>query len=413
MLQDFLILFRQDIFLQAVGIAWDLWPLWAPFLALYFSFKAWLSYKQSEWIKDQEKVLLELKLPNEIVKSPALMEVFLQSLHQPGVGTLTDVYLKGRVRTWSSLELVSYEGQVHFYIWIHAKQRRVVENQLYAQFPSVEIHEAPDYALAFHHDPQKYKIGKFTHMVLTKDDAYPIKTYVDFGLDKDPDEEFKNDPISPVIEFLGSLKKGEHAWIQILLQAHTKEGFKYGHMIARPDWKDAAEAEIKKIAEKAKFKSKEEKALDPKFMSEAQKDSIAAIERSIEKTAFDTMIRVVYFAEVDQFNPSNIGGLLSVFKQFGSNTLNGFKPGKSADYDYPWQDFQDMRKIKNEKKLLEAYKKREIFNEHLKNMHDRPYVMTTEEIATLYHFPSSMVVATPTLSRIPSKKSEAPANLPI
>jgi hypothetical protein len=39
-------------------------------------------------------------------------------------------------------------------------------------------------------------------------------------------------------------------------------------------------------------------------------------------------------------------------------------------------------------------------------------VLSTEELATLYHFPGA-IAATPSINRIPSKKSEAPANLPI
>jgi hypothetical protein len=38
--------------------------------------------------------------------------------------------------------------------------------------------------------------------------------------------------------------------------------------------------------------------------------------------------------------------------------------------------------------------------------------MTTEELATIYHFPGD-VSKTPTLSRITAKKAEPPANLPI
>ena len=38
--------------------------------------------------------------------------------------------------------------------------------------------------------------------------------------------------------------------------------------------------------------------------------------------------------------------------------------------------------------------------------------MNGEELATLYHLPGA-VATTPTLTRIPSKKSEAPANLPV
>lgn len=413
MLSDLRDVLLSNIFPESLELVLNLWPIWGPFLALYYGFKKWMSYKQGEWVHEQEKILLEVKIPSVIVKSPSLMEVFINILHQAGVGSLTDVYLKGRVRSWYSLELVSNGGEVHFYIWLFAKQRRTVESQLYAQFPEVEIHEVEDYTKGFYHDSNKYKIGKIGHMILTKKDAYPIKTYIDYGLDDDQKEEYKNDPIAPMIEYLGSLKPGEHAWIQILLRAHTKEGFKYGHIFTVPDWKEAAEAEIKDILKKSKLKGAEEKSQDPKFLSESQKETIKAIERSLEKNAFDSMIRVAYFAEKDNFNPANIGGLLSVFKQFSSNTLNGFKPGKSADYDYPWQDFKDRRKTKNEKTLLKAYKQREIFNDHLKSLHDKPFILTTEEIATIYHFPSAQVAATPSLARIPSKKADAPANLPI
>lgn len=415
MLYDFIALFDTDIFRKALGVIADTWLVWLPLLTGYLSLRLWLDYKEREWINSQEKLLLEIRLPNELVKSPAAMEVFVQNLHQVGVGSLTDVYFKGRVRPWFSLELVSDEGRVHFYIWTFASQRKVVETQLYAHFPNIEVYEVPDYALPLKHDTAKYKFGKLAHMILTKADAYPIKTYIDYGLDKDPDEEYKNDPIAPVIEFLGSLKKGEHAWIQILLRGHTKEGLKYMRLIPKADWKAAAEAEIKSIASKAKFKSGEEKekGIDPKFMSEAQKDTIKAIERSIDKIAFDTMIRVFYFAEIEAHNPSNIGGLLGSFKQFGSANLNGFKPGWSTSLDYPWQDFKDMRKNKSESKMIEAYKRRAIFHAPFKHFHDKPFILTTEEVATIYHFSSNIVVATPTLTRIPSKKAEAPANLPV
>ncbi|HEY4528299.1 MAG TPA: hypothetical protein VJJ48_00525 [Candidatus Paceibacterota bacterium] len=404
------------IIYRAFGVLFHFWPVWLPILLVYLSIVTWLSYKRREWINAQEKVLLEIKIPPDIVKSPLSMEIFLQALHQPFAGNLTEVYFKGRVRIWFSLELVSEGGRVHFYIWTFASARKQVETQLYSVFPDVEIHEVPDYALAIHHDPTKYKFGKFSHIVLTKADAYPIKTYIDYGLDKDPDEEYKNDPIAPVIEFLGSLKPGEHAWIQILLQGHTKEGLNYGRIITKPDWKVAANAEIKKILKEAKFQGepgKDAPAPKPIALSEGQKDTIKAIERSIDKNAFDSMIRVAYFAEEAVYNAANIGGILGAFKQFGSGNLNGFKPS-SFIFEYPWQDFAGIRKTKSEKQMLEAYKRRGIFNEPFDNFHDdKPYILTTEEVATLFHFPSVEAVATPTLTRIPSKKAQAPANLPV
>lgn len=413
MFNEFFTLFENEVLSRSIRIILSLWPIWVPVVLVYAGFHQWLRYKRREWIMGQGAVLLEIHLPSEQMKSPAAMEVFMQSLHQTGVGTISDAFFKGRVRAWFSLELVSDGGKVHFYVWMHSKWKKSVETQLYSLFPNIEVKEVPDYALAFKHDITKYKYSKMTHMLLTKADFYPIKTYIDYGLDRDPKEEYKNDPIAPMIEFLGSLKKGEHAWIQILVRGHIKEGLKYGRLITRPDWKAGANAEIKKIAKEAKFKTPEDKGGDSKFLSEEQKKVIEAIERSIEKPAFDTMIRAFYFSEIEVNNPNNIGGLLGSFKSFSSNTLNGFKPGFGADLDYTWQDFSKLLTRSYERKMLEAYKRRAIFTEPYKNFKNKPYILTTEELATIYHFPSSMVVATPTLTRIPSKKAEAPANLPI
>ena len=59
--------------------------------------------------------------------------------------------------------------------------------------------------------------------------------------------------------------------------------------------------------------------------------------------------------------------------------------------------------------MLDAYKRRSYFFKPHKTPH---FVLNAEELATLFHFPGQ-VAAAPTLTRIGSKKMEAPANLPI
>ncbi|MFZ2049183.1 MAG: hypothetical protein WAV25_02735 [Minisyncoccia bacterium] len=388
-------------------------PIWVPLLFLLVWFDLWMNYKRREYIKAQGGIVLEIKIPREILKSPVSMEIFMNTLHQTSVGSLVDVYYKGRLRPWFSLEIASIGGHVHFYIWTPPKFKTIIESQLYAQFPNIEVHETKDYALDVHHNPEKLSFGWIGQFALTKADAYPIRSYIEYGLDKDPEEEYKNDPIVPTLEFLGSLKKGEQAWIQILVQGHTKEGIKYGRLSLKPDWTAGVKKEIEEIVKKGTMKAADEKKISYLNLSEAQKDTIKAIERTLSKPAFDTMIRAAYIAEKDVFNANNIGGLLGSFKQFGSNSLNGFKPGFNAGYDYPWQDFKGIRKKRNEIKLLEAYKRRSFFNAPFKHFHGKPFILTSEELATIWHFPSSIVAATPTLVRLPSKKGEAPSNLPM
>jgi hypothetical protein len=411
MLHAFLDMFGGVVFRQALHGIWITFPIWLPIVSFSIFAQTYMRYIRAKYISEQATVLLELRLPKEMLKSPAAMEIVLQSLSQPSVGTYLDVYLKGRIRPWFSLELVSLEGQVKFFIWTQKKFKNIIETQIYSQFPTVEVFEVPDYALTMIYDPSR--ISMFgTQFKLTKADAYPIKTYIDYGMDKDPKEEFKIDPMTPVIEFLGSLKKGEYAGFQILIQANKKLGLKDAHLTQKPDWKGGAKKAIEEVLKDAVIKPEKDKGPTLQSLSDIQKETINAIQRNVNKVAFDTMIRAMYWAEKDSFNAVNIGGLTGSFKQYSSGNLNGFAPNFTTGYDYPWQDFRGRRKTEGERKIFDAYKRRSFFNPPYKNFKGKPFVLTVEELATIFHFPGG-VSATPTFSRIVSKKGEAPANLPL
>src|SRR3989344_818421 len=228
-------------------------PIWLPILLIIIAWKLWVRYIRALFWSKQKRILLEIKLPKEITKSPLAMETFLVGLHQTGrEGTWYDKFWQGKTRPWFSLEMVSIEGVVRFFIWTEEAFKNIIESQLYAQYPTVEIYEAPDYTEGIFFD--KYKMGLMgTNFKFEKSDAYPIKTYVDYGLDKaDTKEEYKTDPITPIIEFLGSMGKGEQAWIQILIRAHKKEQKKKGTWFEKTDsWQDEAKEEIEKIRKEA------------------------------------------------------------------------------------------------------------------------------------------------------------------
>jgi hypothetical protein len=258
---------------------------------------------------------------------------------------------------------------------------------------------------------------------LTKPDPYPIKTYMDYGLGTGPDkeEEYKIDPITSVIEYLGSLKNGENAWIQIMLQKNEQEGIFHGKWTKEKSLKDKIKQEIKIIKDASIPKGAEIKTPNP---SKTDLETIAAIEKSATKTSFDCMVRSIYIAEKASFTPINIGGLIGGLKQYSSNNLNGFKPKVTADVSDIRKDlariFPFMKKGIDEEisaikeDLLYAYKLRSYFQWPYKNYGDtKPFVLNTEELATIFHFPSGIASQTPTLQRVASKKSEAPSNLPI
>lgn len=402
---DFAGLFQQTVSILNAFFAW--FPYWGPFFLGSIFWHQWMHYVQARYMSKTNWVLLEIKVPKETNKSPLAMEVALNALYQTSAGTWLDKTWKGKVKDWFSLEMVSIEGQIKFFIrtpWIY---KNVVEAQLYSQYPDIEIYEVPDYTRFVDY---RGKDGDWSMIAaeygLSKPDPYPIKTYVDFGLDKDPKEEFKIDPITSIIEYLGAAGKGEQVWIQIIVESATKRYHKKDG--SRGDWKDEGQDLIKKLL--GRDKKEEDDKFKMLMLTKGENEAIAAIERSMGKLGFDAGIRAVYLAKKEQFHPSNIKALGGLFRAFTSSNLNGFTLTENTfGWDYPWQDYNEIRLNKKKKKIFEAYKQRAWFHSP---RHLKPFVLTTEELATIYHFPGG-VAQTPTFGRIASRKSEAPVNLPI
>jgi hypothetical protein len=385
------------------GLAWSLW----------------IRYVQTKFYNSLKYAVLELRIPKETMKSPKAMEVVLTALHNTSDGGWTTKYWKGEYRPYLSLELISVEGVVKFFIWTEDRRKGSVMTALYSQFPGIEIYEREDYTKGVVFDPDVTKLWAGEFVFTHKNPAMPIKTYVDYGLDKDPKEEFKVDPMSAFIEFLSSVPPNQHHWTQIMIRAHKAEQKKPGHLFKKYDeWKDAGEKLTNELlARDPKTKvsgiTVEGKAHIPIKTTPVDDEILNALMRSMTKIPFDVGIRSIYIAPKDTFNtPFGIGGTISAFKQFGTEHLNGFKPdGKKwiVQFDEPWKDYRDMRRNHLSKEVLKAYKRRSFFFPPYKG---KPLVLNAEELATIYHFPGS-VAASPGLERVPSKKAEAPGNLPV
>lgn len=403
-----------------------LFPIVMPFVLFYVFWIVRFRWLTMKFVESQKTCLLQIKLPKEITKSPAAMEIFFSQLVPGGAGGYAEAFIDGKTRPWFSCEIVSVEGEVRFYVWCsQAKFKNLVEAQLYAQYPNIEIYEAEDYTKDLVFDLEKYKMHS-VQFALSEPDPLPIKTYIDYGLDKDQKDEYKIDPMTSVLEYFGSLKKGEYGWIQILFQKREDLSIKHGTFAKSKKLKKQIEEEINKIREEAIPKTKDKDKDTIKFPNptKGQTERIAAIERSASKTPFECMVRALYIAEKDSFNPINIAGIMGSFRQYNSGSLNGFKVGTVSDvsdlrkdiaFVLPFFSKRNDKKISDIKKsMFFAYKLRSYFQYPYKNYGDKkPFILTSEELATIFHFPSGMVSQTPTLKRVGSKKSEAPSNLPI
>ncbi len=251
------------------------------------AWRFWVMAIQAESTSNLKWVLLEIRLPRVVDKSPKAFEIAAGAFLQAGgIANRWAIFWKGNMPAYHSLEIVSLEGNIHFYIRTQSKFKSIISNNIYSQYPTVEITEAADYMERFkmdHHTHTdkfsmwgiNYKIGKdvnigkqdkapaivtllskifkfITYIILfqfvidiydmiqkslsgahddhgheekkkEQDDIkinasyLPINTYIDYEMDKDPKEIFKHDPLTPVLEWLGSLSKGQYGIYQICI----------------------------------------------------------------------------------------------------------------------------------------------------------------------------------------------------
>jgi hypothetical protein len=406
----------------------------------YIAWKLWMHYIRQDFISGIEFVLLEIIPPREVLRSPKGMELFItNALYHFSIKGGREEYWQGAVWFWFSLEIVSIDGQVHFYVRTPTRLKEFIETQMYAQYPQAQIKVAEDYTLAVDEITPKSAWNLWgCEFKLLKKEAFPIKTYVDYGLDKDPKEEFKVDPISPVIELFGSLQKGEQMWLQIVVTPSKKKYPEHARFWEKThDWVAEAEVQIKKTLEP--FTGRREVAGMPgKYSQEIRApgfldEMIKGAGRKLTKLGFDTGIRVCYVAKKEAFQMNNRRNLRLIFRQYQNPYSNGFDRFNSTQADaysgYWVASPKTVMMLAN--RMLHEYRERAFFHlpmrHHIINKHTvffpfniwiKPYfhpetfVLNVEELATIWHFPGQ-ILKVPTLERIESKEAAPPTNLPI
>jgi hypothetical protein len=347
------------------------------------------------------------------------MEVALSTLlNAGGEATFIARIWNGSYRPVFSLEIASNEGRVSYYLHTRSGIRSVIEARIYGQYPEAKISVVDDYVAKVPFNLEEYNIWGVEYQK-TGPGALPIKTYPLFELDKNTDTpEVTVDPITNILEFFSQIGQGEYLWLQIILKNRKKDEW-YGFYKSGDVFKEAGEKAIKKVIEEAtkrvaggdKDIEKQLKTRGASILTEDERVKIEAIQKSMGMPTFEAGIRGLYMARKDRFNGANISPLALLFSVFNSKDLNSIVPSRRglAAFDYPWQDFHDIRKNRIKEELFFNYHHRAYF---YVPYDQTPIFLNPEEVATLWHFPNSSVQP-PGLERVAAKRAEAPAGLPV
>lgn len=427
----------QEIILEITRIfqiIWGVFRVWwwviLPFIVIRPFLFLWLWWRNEVWSKKQKSILLEIKLPKEVSKPIKAMETVFSGLwviYDPC--NWKEKWIEGKYLLSFSLEIVSIDGQPHFFIRVPESSKALVESNIYAQYPEVEIAEVPDYTQAVPQDiPNKdWDLWGCSFQTL-KEDIYPIKTYSKFFEESiQTKEEKRIDPIAGLLEGMAKLKKGEQLWVQFLVKPITgkensflKRGKKKIQELARRPEKTKPKRIIQEAAEILVFKAKEEgekeKSPIPSEMQllSGEKEEILAIEEKMSKYFFEVSIRFIYLGKKDAFFKPHVKTPLAFFTQLSTQNFNGFKP-LSKTITKVVYFFIKRRTYVLKKRLLRLYKSRlNPFSpvSSKEGGKEGVFVLNIEELASLFHFPSEEVAKAPFLERLESKKGEPPTGLP-
>lgn len=407
-------------------LVWEIleqwWWTFTPIVLFFILFHLWIFYIQRRYASRINWKLLEITIPREVFKSPKAMEQVFANIH--GVYSernLIEKYIDGEIPTFFSFEMAGISGETHFFIRTPEKFRNLIESQIYAQYAEAEIKEVEDYTRLVPPDiPNKDYNVWGTDMILTKPDAYPIRSYIYF---EETLEEKRIDPLSSLTEVFSRLQKGEQLWVQFIISPTfgkwEEEGQKLvSKLIGRKEvhkkgildeilefFTEVLETLITgkpKTVEQSK--TREEALSKVLYLSPGERDAVKAIEENIAKLGFITGIRFVYIAPQEIFNKANVAAMFGVFNQFSTQNLNGFKKdsSKTPSIDYL---FKNSRNYLRKRSIFTKFKNRDTRD-------TKKFILNIEELATVYHIPGK-VVSAPFMPRIEAKKGEPPSSLPI
>src|SRR3989344_8838661 len=186
-----------DLPQHITSFIFSVWWFWLFLILLPLLESSWLAWRQKHFEHDIEWTILEIFIPREVSRSPQAMEQVLMAFHglRNSPNNFEEAYKDGEITRWFCLEMVSFGGEIHFYVRFYHKQRPLVEAAFFSYYPDLELVEVDDYISRFPINMQEaYRQGYdiwATEMVTAKPAAYPIRTYKYF---ESPDEDKQFDP---------------------------------------------------------------------------------------------------------------------------------------------------------------------------------------------------------------------------
>ncbi|HET8709711.1 MAG TPA: DUF87 domain-containing protein [Candidatus Saccharimonadales bacterium] len=328
----------------------------------------------TEEAHDASGVVLLLQVPRTNDKKELAAEQMFASLH--GLLTIpTHKLFNPVIRERISFEVAVLKKRIGFYVWVPNYLKSFVEEQIYAQYPSVQISDVPDYTM----DPEvRYSTTLTAEMKFTAADPLPIKTF----------QSFEVDPLAAITATLAKFEEDEEAWIQLVVRPAPGNWHKKSERYIAGLKGGGSHGFTSGLAE-VLWKPPEYNQSQPNKLTDYEQTRASAADEKSQKLAYETAVRIVYRGNVTTPQAQlRIQSIIASYKQFNTTYLNGFEPKRVASDGFVFGLYQ------------------------LRDFNKRGLLLNIEEVATMYHLPHT-TVETPYILWASSQTAEPPASLPV
>jgi len=319
-------------------------------VGLGYVFVHWLKFKDREK-RSLEFVVMQVAVPRDNeVKIDGAEQMFASLFSVKKSGGLLG-FLKPQDHL--CFEIVAKKEDIRFYVSVPEKLKDLVEKQIHGTYPGADVKEVDEYSVFSDHG----KVA-FAAMKLSNASFYPIQIYKDLP----------TDPLSSLTAGLAKMGDNEGAVVQVLISPAGSKWQKAGRSFTSKTKKEEANPET------AKYN------IDPKTYEE--------IENKCSKPGFETTIRMVVSSNTKESAEAHLSNLTSSFSQYNS-------------------DHNSFTKVKTRLKKLFMID----FIYRYQPLFGAKSILSTEELATIYHFPNKSV-ETPHIFWLNAKRAPAPALIP-
>lgn len=330
-----------------------------------------------------------------------IMAQFFRNLHETGelnlANTLRTRFFKNNI---FSFELVAHQKILDFYVVMPPYYQEIIEKQITSYYPDADIQPLEAYEHIFNQNKVK---GFYAYTV--KDFWFPIKTF----------KVVENDPLNSLTNIFTKMEEDETSVIQVVIRPRGDKWAKKAEAEGETYFKGKKDEGLKipvigpiLNVFKGIFLGYEKMEIEPKAgggdgyvrMLQSKEETAKRIGEKSSQSGFDTVIRFLTTAKTETRAEELANNIIIGFNLFKDSSSNWFQTRRLFFVD-----------AINDKWFLFNFKKRLLDTKFL-FLGEKKSLLSEEELASIFHFPTSKYNHSPNIRWLDYKVLPAPPEVP-